>query len=139
MFFESPRRPKMGPRGLQELSCQILSLRVAFFWAHLGPTLGYLGPSLALRWGSRRASGGRSWAWKACVGGAKWQRAEMYKILKILRKNNGLCRFIGASCLQKGCKLVVWRSCCGLETLPRATWMPSWLQNWLGRAKLSPS
>ena len=48
--------PKMGPRGLQELSWEILTLRVAPFWAHLGPILGYLGPSLALLGGSRRAS-----------------------------------------------------------------------------------
>ena len=38
----------MGPRGLQELSWEFLSLRGAPFWAHLGPILGYLGPSVAL-------------------------------------------------------------------------------------------
>ena len=48
IVFEGLRWPKMGPRGLQELSWEILSLCVAPFWAHLGPILGYLGPSLAL-------------------------------------------------------------------------------------------
>ena len=47
-------------------------------------------------------------------------------------------RRCGKCCLQKGCNLVVRRFCCGLAALPRATWMPSWLQDWLGRAKLSP-
>ena len=45
----------MGPRGLQELSCGILSLFVAPFWAHLGPILDYLGPSLALLGGVQEA------------------------------------------------------------------------------------
>ena len=38
----------MGPRGLQGLSWEMLPLCVAPFWAHLGPILGSLGPSLAL-------------------------------------------------------------------------------------------
>ena len=38
----------MGPRGLQELSWEFGPLFGAPFWAHLGPILGYLGPSLAL-------------------------------------------------------------------------------------------
>ena len=48
--------PEMGPRGLPGLSCQFVLLYVAPFWAHLGSTLGYLGPSLARPGGSRRAS-----------------------------------------------------------------------------------
>ena len=50
--------PKMGPRGLQELSCRILSLFLAPFWAHLGPILGpswpFLGPSRGFREGILR-------------------------------------------------------------------------------------
>ena len=53
--LEGLRWPKMGPRGLPELSWELGSLRGAPFWAHLGPILGYLGPSLALLRGSRRA------------------------------------------------------------------------------------
>ena len=56
MFFEGPRCPKMGPRGLQELSWEFGPLFGGPFRAHLGPILGYLGPSLALLGGSRRAS-----------------------------------------------------------------------------------
>ena len=52
----SPSWPKLGPRGLQELSCRILSLFLGPLWAHLGPVLGYLGASLAHLGGSRRAS-----------------------------------------------------------------------------------
>ena len=44
-------------------------------------------------------------------------------------------RFLGARSLQKACKVVVWRSCCGLEGLKTAAWMPSWLQDGLERAK----
>ena len=46
--------PKMGPRRLQNISCRILSLCGAAFWAHLGPILGYLGASLALLGGPGR-------------------------------------------------------------------------------------
>ena len=48
--------PKMGPRGLQKLFCVDYLLRVVWFWAHLGPILGYLGPSLALPGGAKGAS-----------------------------------------------------------------------------------
>ena len=56
MFFEGPGWPIIGPRRLQELSCRMLSLCGAPFWAHLWPILGYLGASLALLGGSRTAS-----------------------------------------------------------------------------------
>ena len=48
VFFEGPRWPSIGPRRPQELSCKIFPLIVVPFWAHLGPILGSLGPSLAL-------------------------------------------------------------------------------------------
>ena len=127
----------MGPRGLQELSCRILSLFLAPFWAHLEPILGHLGPSLAPLVGSRRASRGRFWAWKACFGGARWPKGGMPKTLKNLRKINVFGRFLEATSLQKACKVAVWRSCCGLEGLKRATWMPYWLQTWIKKASLS--
>ena len=111
MFFEGLRWPKMGPRGLQELSWEILSLFGAPFWAHLGLILGYLGPSLALLGWSRRAS---------CI-----------------RKINVFGRFLEATSLQKACKVAVWRSCCRLEGLKTATWMPCWLQTWINKASWS--
>ena len=123
-FLEGLRWPKMGPRGLQELSCRILPLFVAPFWAHLEPILGHLGPSLAPLVGSRRASRGRFWAWKACFGGARWPKGGMPKTLKNPRKINVFGRFLEATSLQKACKVAVWRSCCGLEGLKTVTWMP---------------
>ena len=46
--------PKMGPRGLQELSCRILPLFVAPFWAHLGLSWALLGPSRGVQEGILR-------------------------------------------------------------------------------------
>ena len=44
------------------------------------------------------------------------------------------CRFPEAKSLQKAWKVVVWGSCCGLETSKRATWMPRWLQVGVNKA-----
>ena len=44
----------MGPRGLQELSCRMLPLFVAPFWAHLGPSWALLGPSRGVQEGILR-------------------------------------------------------------------------------------
>ena len=46
--------------------------------------------------------------------------------------------YLGSMGRWKACKVAVWRPCCGLENVKRATWMPSWLQDGLGRAKVSP-
>ena len=65
LFFEGPGWPKMGPRGLQELSCRILSLCVAPFWAHLGLSWAPLGPSWGVEEGILRqflGLGGLRWA-----------------------------------------------------------------------------
>ena len=127
----------MGPRDLPKRSCRLLPLIGAPFWAHLGLILGHLGPP----WPFLGGPGGHLEAGLGLgrleLGVQSGNGLRYTKLLKNLRKTNGFCRFLGASCLQKGCKLVVWRSCCGLEALPRATWMPSWLQDWLGRAKLA--
>ena len=48
--------PKMGPKRLQNISCRIFPLFFTTFWDDLGTILGYLGASLALLGGSRRAS-----------------------------------------------------------------------------------
>ena len=47
-------------------------------------------------------------------------------------------RRCGKCCLQKSCKLVVWRSCCGLEALPRATSMPKMAPRWAANAGRRP-
>ena len=59
----------------------------------------------------------------------------MSKTLQNLREINVFGRFPEAKSFQKAWKVAVWRSCCGLENVKRATWMPSWLQDGLGRAK----
>ena len=43
-------------------------------------------------------------------------------------------RFLEAKSLRKAFNVVVWRSCCGLEGLKRATWMPRWLQVGVNKA-----
>ena len=66
-------------------------------------------------------------------------KAEMTKTSKNQWKINVFGRFLEAKSFQKACNVVVWRSSCGLEGLKTATWVPSWLQDGLERAKLSPS
>ena len=60
---------------------------------------------------------------------------------KTLEKNRGKIDVFGrcpeAASLQKACKVAVWRSCCGLEVLRSATWMPYSLQTWIKKASLS--
>ena len=73
---------------------------------------------------------------KACFGGARWPKAKMSKIAKNLRKTKVFGRFLEAKSFQKACKVAVWRCVCGFEGSKEATWMPCWLQDWLGRAKL---
>ena len=75
---------------------------------------------------------------KACFGGARWPKAEMSKTAKNRRKINVFGRFLEATSLEKACKVAFWRSSCGLEGLKTASWMTSWLQDGLERAKSSP-
>ncbi len=132
--------PKMAPRWFPELSCGIFVLVsrpssgpswpcLVLSWAFLGPFLGNPRGHLQAEF----------WAWKAWFGGAKWRKAEMsntgFFFLKKQRELNVFCQVLGAGNLKKACKVVVWRLCCGLEGLKERTWMPNWLQDWLGRAK----
>ena len=59
--------PKMGPRGLQELSWAIYSLRVSPFWAHLGLSWALLGPS----WGVQKGILRRIWGLEGLILGCK--------------------------------------------------------------------
>ena len=67
-----------------------------------------------------------------------WPKAEMSKAAKNLRKINVFGRVLEATSLEKGFNVAFWRSSCGLEGLKTASWMTSWLQDGLERAKSSP-
>ena len=67
-----------------------------------------------------------------------WQEGGIAKTFKNQRKINDFGRFHRPGDHQKACKVAVRRSCCGLEGSKTATWMANWLQDRLGRAKLSP-
>ena len=54
MFFQGPKCPEMGPRGLQELFCAIYPLCGGPFWAHLGLSWALLGPSWGVQEGLLR-------------------------------------------------------------------------------------
>ena len=71
------------------------------------------------------------------LGAQGCQKLRFQKHQKHLRKINVFGRFLEATSLQKTCKVAVWRSCCGLEALKSATWMPYWLQTWIKKASLS--
>ena len=107
------RRPFLGPS-----------------WAHLGLSWALLGPSWGVQEGILRQILGLE-------GLLRWRKAEMQQTLKNLKKINVFGRFLEATSLQKACKVAVWRSCCGLEGLKTATWMPCWLQTWINKASWS--
>ena len=65
----------------------------------------------------------------------RWPKAEFSKTSNNLRKINVFGRFLEARSLQEACKVALWSSCCGLEGLKKATWMPSWLQTWLNKGR----
>ena len=46
-------------------------------------------------------------------------------------------RFLEVKSLRRACKVVLWRSCCGLEGLKRATWTPCWLRVGINKASWS--
>ena len=104
----------------------------------LGPSWAILGPRWPFSGGPRGHLEADFGLGRLASGVQGGQKLRCPKHLKNLGKIKVVGRFLKATSLQKACKLVVWRSCCGLEGLKRAAWMSSWLQDGLGSAKLSP-
>ena len=96
-------------------------------WAILGPPWPFLG-----------GPGGHLEAYfglgRLAFGVQGGQKLRCQKPLNNLCEINVFCRFPEAKSLQKAWKVAVWRSCCGLEGLKRATWMPCWLQVGVNKA-----
>ena len=76
----------MGPRGLRELSCGILPLFVAPFWAHLGLSWAFLGPSRRLHEGNMRQLLGL----KGLILGYKVAKSRDVRNIKNLAESNAL-------------------------------------------------
>ncbi len=129
-FFDSYSWAITGPRGHSESSCGNFSLCPALVWAHLGPILGHLGSSLALIGSPRGHLEAYSGLGRADLGMTCGKKLRCQKHKQTNKwKNKVVGKFLEAGSLQKTCKVVAWRSCCGFEGLTGPTWMPCWLQD----------
>ena len=113
IMFLGPRCPKMGPRGLQEVSWEFGSLFVGPFWAHLGPILGYLGPSWPFSGGPgghREADVGLG---RLDLGGQGSQKLRCHFLKKKFKGNQCFWPISGGNrpseSLQSGClEVLLW-------------------------------
>ena len=104
----------------------------------LGPSWAILGPPWPFRGGPRGHLEADLGLRGAAVGTMCGKKVGLQKPFKNHLKINIFCRFLGARSFRKSCKVAVRRSCCGLEGWKRAAWKPSWLQDGVEGAKLSP-
>ena len=133
MFFEGLKWPKMGPRGLQKVSCAIYPLRGGPFGVHLGPPWAILGPPwpfLGGPGGHLEADLGLGRLALGVQGGQKLRCKKQHFAFRLGEMMVFGC-FWEARGLQKACKVAVWRSCCGSDASKRATCMLCWLQAWI--------
>ena len=65
------------------------------------------------------------------------KRLRCQKHRKPYRKLRFFGRFLKVKSLRRACKVVLWRSWCGLEGFKRATWTPCWLRVGINKASWS--
>ena len=65
------------------------------------------------------------------------KRLRCQKHQKPYRKLRLFVRCLKVKSLRRACKVVVWRSWCGLEGFKRATWTPCWLRVGINKASWS--